>query len=149
MGSRLLHCRLSAEVEVVLDRCFVSAHGAGHHFITSEHMVLEMLKEAEFVRYLERSAVDVANLRAMLEKRVSVANSTKPATVTFDSRPTHEFRSVIGRAFEITEKANRRDVLLRDVFLALLDQESSFAASLLLQNDTSTKAFDRLRSRTT
>ncbi len=136
---------ISSEVEVVMHRCFVSARGAGHHFITVEHMVLEMLREAPVIRHLESCAIDVDGLRKKLEERVAGTSAAKSPMEDFDTQPTLDFQKVVERAILRVQKQKRNEVLLGDLLAAVLNQQDSLAATLLLEESARSKTTERLR----
>jgi len=135
---------ISEDLEHVLHRAFVGAREAGHSILTPEHLALEMILEPEVATFLERCGTDLvaveSRLRAYLEKVESVSDD-KLETV-----PTATFQRLMNVAIERTERDHREHVMLRDVFLALLDERKTIASSAIVEAIRDTASFEQLRT---
>lgn len=134
----------SAEAEAVMHRGFARARAAHHLSMTVEHLVLEMLAEAPVVKYLRVACgTDVDTLRALLEARVASFRAAQIETV--ETQPNAEFSRMVRRAIDDAGKERRREIVLHDLFLAILEEPDGFAASLILQRTANAQAFEALR----
>lgn len=135
----------SGEVGAVLHRGFACARAAHHLSMTVEHLVLELLKEAEVARYLAGCGTNVTTLETLLKAKVSSFRTAQIETV--ETQPNSEFSRVIRRAIDDAGKERRTSIELRDMFLSILEEPKGFAASLLLQQTSNPAAFEQLRAR--
>jgi len=135
---------ISDDLENVLHRAFVGAREAGHSILTPEHVALELILEPEITTYLERCGTDLvaveSRLRAYLEKIEHVSDDK------LETIPTASFQRLMNAAVQRTERDHREYVMLRDVFLALLDEGKTIASSALVDATRDTAAFEELRT---
>lgn len=133
----------SDEVQGVLHRAFVGAREAGHAIITPEHIALELILESETVTYLERCGTDLvaveSRLRAYLGAIDHVAND-------LETKPNSAFQRVVRKAVQRTEADQREHLMLRDLFLALLDERGSVASAAILEATRESQNFEELRT---
>ena len=133
----------SNEVKNLLHRAFAKAREAHHLSMTVEHLVLEMLGEEAVVRYLRGCGTNVETLRALLEAKVASFRTAQIDTV--ETQPNGEFSQVVRRAIDDAGKERRKEVVLHDVFLAILEERNGYAASLLIGQTSNPAAFEELR----
>jgi ATP-dependent Clp protease ATP-binding subunit ClpA len=129
---------MSPAAEAVLHRCFVSARSARRRFVTVEHMVLEMLREAPVVQHLKTCAVNVDAFRLDLEAAISKVDTYSAAEDEPDTQPTVEFQRVIQKAILDAQSSGQREVSLIDLLAAALKQKGSFVANRLLDETART-----------
>jgi ATP-dependent Clp protease ATP-binding subunit ClpA len=134
---------ISDDLENVLHRAFVGACEAGHAMLTPEHVALELILEPEISTYLERCGTDLvaveSRLRAYLERIEHVSEDELETT------PTATFQRLMNAAVQRTESDHREYVMLRDVFLAILDERRTIASSAIVEATRDTAAFEELR----
>jgi ATP-dependent Clp protease ATP-binding subunit ClpA len=134
---------LSDELQNVLHRALVGAREAGHPILTPEHLALELILEQEIATYLERCGTDLvaveSRLRAYLGKIESSAGDE------LETIPSATFQRIVGDAFEHTRSERRKYVMLRDIFLAVIDERSCVASSAILEATRDPQMFEELR----
>ena len=134
----------SEEVEVVLHRAFVAACEAGHAEVTPEHIALELIVEDEPAMYLMRCGTDLvavdSRLRAYLEKMEQSGGAEA------DAQPAPAFQRVVEAAIQRTEDDGREYLMLRDLFLALIDERGSNASVAILEATREPQVFEELRT---
>ena len=133
---------ISEEVQTVLHRAFVGAREAGHSIITPEHLALELILEPETATYLTRCGTNLvaveARLRSFLEQIAANAEA--------ETTPTPAFQHVVGAAIQRTTADRREFVMLRDLFLAILDERKSVASSAITEATRDAQVFEELRT---
>ena len=134
----------SDEVEGVLHRAYVAACEAGHAKITLEHIALELLVEDETVTYLDRCGTDLVAVESRLREYLGGIRSNAGADV--DPRPSPGFQRVIETAMQRTEAEGRETLMLRDLFLALIDERASTASLAILEATREPQVFEELRT---
>jgi len=134
----------SEEVQGVLHRAFAGAREAGHAMITPEHLALEIIFEDETSAYLERCGTDLvaveSRLRAYLG-RIQVLGDAEE-----EMKPTAMFQRIMAAAIERTEADQREFLMIRDLFLAMVDERGSVASAAIREYTRDPEAFDELRA---
>jgi ATP-dependent Clp protease ATP-binding subunit ClpA len=135
---------LSEEVEGVLQRAFEAAREAGHPEIMPEHIALELLVEDETASYLMRCGTDLVAVESRLREHLgSIEPDEEEAP---DTRPGEDFQQVLDAAMERSEDDGRECVMLRDLFLALIDERESTASIAIVEATSDPEALEDLRN---
>jgi ATP-dependent Clp protease ATP-binding subunit ClpA len=134
----------SDEVEGVLHRAFLAAREAGHAKITPEHIALELIVEDETGTYLTRCGTDLVAVESRLRAYLGRLESNGGAEV--DTEPTAAFQRVIETAMQRTRADGRQYVMVRDLFLALIDERRSTASVAILEATREPQVFEELRT---
>jgi len=134
----------SDEVQAVLHRAFVAACEAGHAEITPEHIALELIVEDETATYLERCGTDLVAVESRLREYLGRIEPNGGADV--DAQPAPAFQRVVEAAIQRTEDDGREYLMLRDLFLALIDERSSTASVAILEATREPRVFEDLRT---
>lgn len=134
----------SDDVEGVLHRAFVAAREAGHAKITPEHIALELIVENETGTYLARCGTDLVAVESRLREYLGRIGSNAGADV--DTQPTPAFQHVVKTAIERTKADGREYLMLRDLFLALIDERGSIASVAILEATREPQVFEELRA---
>jgi ATP-dependent Clp protease ATP-binding subunit ClpA len=135
---------VSDEVQNVLHRAFVGAREAGHAILTPEHIALELILEQEASTYLERSGTDLVAVESRLREHLGKIESSPSAE--FETVPTSTFQRIVENAFQRTQADRREYVMLRDLFLAIIDERKSIASSAILEATRDEEFFEELRT---
>jgi len=134
----------SDEVEGVLNRALVAASEAGHAKITPEHIALELLVEDETATYLERCGTDLVAVESRLREYLGRIESNGGADA--EPQPAPAFQRVVEAALQRVEDDGREYLMLRDLFLALIDERSSAASVAILEATREPRVFEDLRA---
>jgi ATP-dependent Clp protease ATP-binding subunit ClpA len=134
----------SDEVEGVLHRAYVGAREAGHARITPEHIALELIVEDETGTYLARCGTDLVAVESRLREYLGRIESSGGAEV--DTQPTPAFQRIVQAAGQRTKADRREYLMLRDLFLALIDERGSTASVAILEATREPQAFEELRT---
>lgn len=135
---------LSDDVEGVLHRAFVAAREAGHAIVTPEHIALELIAEDEVGTYLARCGTDLVAVESRLREYLGRIKSNVGAEV--DTQATPSFQRVVTTAIQRTRTDRREYLMLRDLFLALIDERGSTASVAILEATREPLAFEELRT---
>ena len=134
----------SEEVEGVLHRAFVAACEAGHAELTPEHIALELIVEDETATYLMRCGTDLVAVDSRLRAYLERIEQNGGAEV--DTQPAPAFQRVVEAAVQRTEDDGREYLMLRDLFLALIDEQGSNASVAILEATREPQVFEELRT---
>ena len=135
----------SDDVESVLHRAYVAAREAGHAKITPEHIALELIVEDETGTYLTRCGTDLVAVEARLWAYLGRLESN--GGVEVETQPTPAFQRVVETAIRRTQADGREYVMVRDLFLALIDERDSTASIAILEATREPQVFEELRTR--
>ena len=134
----------SDEVEGVLHRAFVAACEAGHAEVTPEHIALELIDVDETATYLTRCGTDLVAVDSRLRAYLKRIERNGGAEV--DPQPASAFQRVVEAAEECAEADGRECVMLRDLFLALIDEQEGKASVAILEATREPQVFEELRT---
>ena len=134
----------SDEIESVLHRAFVAACEAGHAELTPEHIALELIVEHETATYLMRCGTDLVAVDSRL--RASLDGIEQNGEAEVDPQPAPAFQRVVESAIQRTEDDGREHLMLRDLFLALIDEQGSNASVAILEATREPQVFEELRT---
>ncbi|CAK0754799.1 ATP-dependent Clp protease ATP-binding subunit ClpA [Gammaproteobacteria bacterium] len=128
---------LSKELELTLNQAFRQARQRRHEFITIEHLLLALTDNPTAVRVLKACAVDIGQLRQMVEDFVLQTTPEIPKGVERDTQPTLGFQRVLQRAIFHVQSSGKREVTGANVLVAIFSEQESQAVYLLRQQDVS------------
>ena len=134
----------SRDVEGVLHRAYVAAREAGHAKITPEHIALELIAENETGMYLARCGTDLVAVESRLREYLGRIESNDGADI--DTQPTPAFQRVVSTAIRRTKADGREYLVIRDLFLALMDERGSIASVAILEATRDPQVFEELRT---
>ena len=135
---------LSDEVQLVLHRAVVGARELGHPIITPEHVALELILDPEVSACLERSGTDLVAVESRLRtflKAIRLDPVREGETVL-----TSTFQRWMNAAIERTTADGREFVMIRDLFVALLDETKTVASTALREATPQPEIFEELRT---
>jgi ATP-dependent Clp protease ATP-binding subunit ClpA len=134
----------SDEVEGVLQRALLAAGDAGHAHVTPEHIALELIVEDETATYLERCGTDLVAVESRLREYLERADLNDGTEM--DARPSPALERVVEAAMQRAEEDERDTLMLRDLFLGLMDERDGTARVAILEATREPEVFDDLRS---
>jgi ATP-dependent Clp protease ATP-binding subunit ClpA len=135
---------LSDEVQGVLHRAFIGARELGHAVVTPEHLALELIREDETAAYLERCGTNLVAVESRLRDYLGRVDPVDDDEL--ETQPTAAFQRVLRVAVERTEADRREYLVLRDLFLALIDERDSIASAAILDATGEIDLLEELRT---
>jgi ATP-dependent Clp protease ATP-binding subunit ClpA len=142
--SASLTMTFSDEAEGVLQRALVMACEAGHAQITPEHVALELIADDEAATFLVRCGTDLVAVEARLRAHLERLQSNDEPNA--DARPDAAFERVVEAAIQSADDDDRETVMVRDLFLALIDERGGVASVAIMEATREPEAFEDLRS---
>jgi ATP-dependent Clp protease ATP-binding subunit ClpA len=134
----------SDEVEAVLNRAFAAASEAGHPEITPEHVALELIVEDETATYLARCGTDLVAVESRLRDYLGGIEPSDAAEERV--QPDDALERVVEAAMQRAEDDDRDHLMLRDLFLALIDERDSTASIAIIEATREPEVFEDLRA---
>lgn len=134
----------SDEVTRVIERAYVGARELGHALFTPEHVALELIREAETADYLERCGTNLVAVESRLRDQLGLVEPVDPDRLETTTSPALE--RVLKRALKQVEADHREYLVLRDLFVALIDERGSAASAAILEATEQVESFEELRT---
>lgn len=128
---------LSKGLQMNLSNAFGVAHKYEHEFVTLEHLLLELLNDAEVQQVIAACGAKLDEIETSLVDYLE-AETTMPSVA--ELQPTLSFQRVIERAIYFVQGHGYPEVTAVHVFVSLFGEEESYAVYLLEHN-----GIDRLK----
>ena len=127
---------VSKELEVTLNQAFKGAREKRHEFLSTEHLLLNLLGKSAASDVLNACGADIEELRKNLEEFLDANTPTIPETdTTQETQPTLGFQSVLQRAVFHVQSSGRREVTGASILVAIFSEQESEAVTFLKQQD--------------
>jgi len=128
---------LSKGLETVLTHAFHEVRKRRHEYLTLEHLLYAMTREATGSDILDACGADVDKLRLQLETFFKDHMDTLPPDTETEVVQTLSVRRVMQRAVWQKESSGKELVEVGDVIAAMFEEEDSFAVHFLTQHGVS------------
>jgi ATP-dependent Clp protease ATP-binding subunit ClpA len=128
---------LSKGLETVLTDAFHEVRKRRHEYLTLEHLLYAMTREASGNDILDACGADVDRLRGQLEGFFKDHMDPLPPDTDSDVVQTLSVRRVMQRAVWQKESSGKELVEVGDVIAAMFEEEDSFAVHFLTQHGVS------------
>ena len=129
--------RISRELEMTLQAAHNEAMARRHAYLTVEHLLYALIHSDEGLDILRHSGARVENLVEELEKFFQDDLDRVPGDDPVDTLQTLAFHRVVQHAFGHAESAEKEEVDIADLLVALFQEPDSFAVNLLRSQEVS------------
>jgi len=102
-----------------------------HAFLTCEHLLYALLHHDDGARILRHSGADLARLQAELERFFDEDLEEVPGDEPVETMQTLAFHRVIQHALDHTDRAEKEEVEIGDLIVALFQEPDSHSMTLL------------------
>ncbi|MGL5290874.1 MAG: ATP-dependent Clp protease ATP-binding subunit ClpA [Vibrionaceae bacterium] len=127
---------LNKELETTLNEAFTRAKEKRHEFMTVEHLLLALIKNATARDALLSCGADLEVLYKELDIFIEQTTPLIPAgDLLRETQPTLSFQRVLQRAVFHVQSSGRSEVNGASVLVAIFSEQESHAAYLLKKND--------------
>lgn len=124
---------MNKQVQSVINAVFNEAQSLGYEYLTVEHLLLFLIKESTISKILTDLNIDqeqlTKELTAYIEQNASYLSDEHYEQIT---EPTIAFHRVLERAVIQVQSAEKESVTVSDVLVAILNEEESYSAYLLM-----------------
>lgn len=124
---------IAQELEVSLHMAFVESRQKRHEFITVEHLLLALLDNPSAAEVLNACAVDIEDLRGLLQDHINRHTPIVSGNGEVDTQPTLGFQRVIQRAILHVQSSGKKEVTGANVLVAIFGEKDSHAVYFLQQ----------------
>jgi ATP-dependent Clp protease ATP-binding subunit ClpA len=122
----------SAEIEHVVDQAVQLAKNKQHEYVTTEHLLLAMLRFSPFRKTVDRFGVDIEGLDSELDGYLNSLVSLVKDTVDIPKK-TSALERIFNRANVQAMFTGRRTMMLIDLYLSIMSEGNSHAHYYLLK----------------
>ena len=123
--------RIGRELQLTLQAAHREAVSRRHAYLTVEHLLFALAHTDEGERILLHSGADVPALKRELERFFREDLERVPGDEPVDALQTLAFHRVVQHAVEHSTRAEKSEVGISDVLVALFQEPESFAVGLL------------------
>jgi len=122
------------EIEQIIDSAVKLATQRSHDYVTTEHLLLAMLRHAPFRRTLDHFGVETDQFDQELDIYInSLVNLVKSNDGTVTPKKTNALERVFNRALTQVLFTGRRSISTIDLYLAIMGEANSHAHYFLLK----------------
>lgn len=122
------------EIEQIIDSAVKLATQRSHDYVTTEHLLLAMLRHAPFRRTLDHFGVETDQFDQELDIYInSLVNLVKRNDATVTPKKTNALERVFNRALTQVLFTGRRSIATIDLYLAIMGEANSHAHYFLLK----------------
>jgi len=122
---------ISKKLGIIFDSSNRMSAKSRHEFITTEHIFLQLVKEADIQKIFEYLEVDLKKVKKSLEYYLSSNMSKVPSGVDYKPRETESLKAIISEMFFHIEASEKNQVNSLDMFVALFSDKTSHSYKIL------------------
>ena len=123
--------RIGRELQITLQTAYREAVARRHPYLTVEHLLYALLHTEAGADALAHAGADVDRLRAELERFFDRDLEAVPGDDPVEAQQTLAFHRVLQHAVDHCEGAEKDEVELTDLLVAIYQEPDSFAVTLL------------------
>ena len=123
---------VSRELQLTLQAAYREAVHRRHAFVTVEHLLFALLHDEIGIEVIKACAGNVEQLVRDLERFFQEDMETVPGDEVIETRQTLAFHRVLQHAVDHTANAEKDEVEVGDLLVALFRQRGDLLVSLLL-----------------
>jgi len=129
--------RIGRELQLTLQAAHSEAAVRRHAYLTVEHLLFALLHSEAGIRILRHSGAEVERLKSDLERFFEEDLDKVPGDEPVDILQTLAFHRVLQHALDHTESAEKDEVEISDLIVALYQEPDAYAVTLLRSQDVS------------
>ena len=126
---------LSKDLELTLNAAFRHAFSKRHEFVTVEHLLLELLDNAQAAEILRACGASLEPLKTELNEFIDETTPVIPLGVKRDTQHTLGFQRVLQRAVFNVQSSGKKEVTAGNILVAIFGEQGSHAVFLLNKQD--------------
>jgi len=123
--------RIGRELQITLRTAYREAVSRRHSHLTVEHLLYALIHTDEGADALTHAGADVDRLRGELERFFDQDLEAEPGSDPVEAQQTLAFHRVLQHAIDHCERAEKEEVELTDLLVAIYQEPDSFAVTLL------------------
>mgnify|MGYP001090022416 FL=1 len=125
--------RFSKEIDALLERASQLAVKSKHRYITTEHLLLVMLRDKTFRNALIEFGVQVSEMEKEVENFVSTNGISATGLTDAGQQKTQALDRVLNRAFTQVLFSGRNQLNVFDIFMSILTENSTHSSYFIMK----------------
>ena len=125
--------RFSKEIDALLERASQLAVKSKHRYITTEHLLLVMLRDKTFRNALIEFGVQVSEMEKEVENFVSINGVPASDSTDPGQQKTQALDRVLNRAFTQVLFSGRNQLNVFDIFMSILTENSTHSSYFIMK----------------
>ncbi|MGE4561566.1 MAG: Clp protease N-terminal domain-containing protein, partial [Rhodospirillales bacterium] len=121
----------SRELQLTLQSAYQEAVHRRHSYVTVEHLLFALLHDDDGIKIVQSCGGDVEALKRDLERFFREDLDQLPEDEVLEARQTLAFHRVLEHAADHTRSAEKDEVEIGDLLVALYQEPDSYAVGLL------------------
>jgi ATP-dependent Clp protease ATP-binding subunit ClpA len=121
------------EIELIVDQAVKIARDKSHEYVTTEHVLLSMIRYAPFRKTLDRFGVDVATMDQEVNAYLDSMKGIIKTDANLQPRKTQTLERLFNRANVQVMFTGRRTLTTLDLYLSIMAETNSHAHYFLLK----------------
>jgi len=121
------------EIEQIVDAAIKEARNRQHEYVTTEHVLLAMLRHDPFRKVVEKFGIDIIMLEMELQSYLDNCISLVKNVPNLQPKKTNALERTFNRALTQVLFTGRRSISTLDLYLALMSETNSHAHYFLLK----------------
>ncbi|WP_345971560.1 ATP-dependent Clp protease ATP-binding subunit ClpA [Sulfurimonas sp. HSL1-6] len=126
---------ISAELNAVFQKALLYAKDQRHEYLTIEHVFYALLGSKEGIAIIRECGGDVAAMRAMVSRYLSMTMDPLPEDVTQEPFETVALSRMIDQMIRHIQSAQKQQAEVGDLVAAIYEEKHTYACQVLLESD--------------
>lgn len=123
----------NSEIESIVEQAIEIASEKKHEYVTTEHLLLAMIRYQPFRKVLDKFGVDTASMETELDTYLGTLTSIVKDSESVQPRKTQALERIFNRANVQAMFTGRRTLTTGDVYLSIMSETNSHAHYFLLK----------------
>lgn len=123
----------NSEIESIVEQAIEIACGKKHEFVTTEHLLLAMIRYQPFRKLLDKFGTDTEPMEAEVDAYLDSLVSIVTTAENFQPRKTQALERIFNRANVQAMFTGRRTLTTGDLYLSIMSESNSHAHYFLLK----------------
>lgn len=124
----------NSEIESIVEQAIEIAQGKRHEFVTTEHLLLAMVRYQPFRKILDKFGTDTDHMDQEIEAYLSLLTSIERDSEDIQPRKTQALERIFNRANVQAMFTGRRTLTTGDLYLSIMSETNSHAHYFLLKH---------------
>ena len=135
------------EIELIVDQAVKIARDKSHEYVTTEHVLLSMIRYAPFRKTLDRFGVDVTTMDQEVNAYLDSMKGVIKTDANLQPRKTQTLERLFNRANVQVMFTGRRTLTTLDLYLSIMAETNSHAHYFLLKYGVKKTEFSEFYSK--
>ena len=126
---------ISSELNAIFQKALLYAKDQRHEYLTIEHVFYALLGSKEGIAIIRECGGDVAAMRSMVSRYLSMTLQKLPEDVTQEPFETVALSRMIDQMIRHIQSAQKQQAEVGDLVAAIYEEKHTYACQILIEND--------------